>query len=294
MAVPPVSWSCFSLPSSVSPMSAPTLPTAVSLSVPPRAWTVRRSSAGFAFSRRTSACRPVTRIASPSDDTPIESMPSEPAVNTVSRAPSTSPRSASRRVSSVPDRSPTSTRSGPPRGVELGDLDACHVRAGPADVAADADLGSDGLHGELLRLARAGRSAAVSMPLWPSKTSKPSIAPWIAVSSPPPSNSESSPAPASTRSLSSPPAITSAPRPPSTRSAPAPDSIVVASASVKAPLDSSMRMSSAAGARADRDLSEGARSNAKSAPSAPMSTCSVPGSAGREPQRDDDRRRRRR
>ena len=37
LALPPVSWSCFSLPSSVSPISVPTLPTAVSLSVPPPA-----------------------------------------------------------------------------------------------------------------------------------------------------------------------------------------------------------------------------------------------------------------
>ena len=108
-----MSWSCLSLPSSVSPISAPTPLTAVSLSVPSPAWTMRRSSAGFAFSTRTSAWRPVTRMVSPSADTPAESIPG---------CRRRTPCRARRRRSQVgvhadepvPVRSPTSTRSGPP------------------------------------------------------------------------------------------------------------------------------------------------------------------------------------
>ena len=70
---------------------------------------------------------------------------------------------------------------------------------------------------------------SVSLPAWPSRTSKPS--PCSAVSSPLPSRTVSSPAPAWTVSLPSPAAIVSGAGPPRTVSAPGPDSIVTCSVS---------------------------------------------------------------
>ena len=113
---------------------------------------MRRSSAGFAFSTRTSAWTPVTRMVSPSADTPTPSIPGVPAAKTVSLAPSKIPRSASTRTTPVPGEVADVDEIGAAAGADLGELDAGHVRARDADVAADARAGADGLHRELLGL----------------------------------------------------------------------------------------------------------------------------------------------
>ena len=137
------------------------------------------------------------------------------------------------RVSSVAERSPMSTRSGPPPA----DSSAVSTRTRSARppvsrtiracVPSACSVNSSDSSVPFTR--------TVSVPLWPSTL--PSVS--SAVSFPAPSRIVSWPAPPSTRSASSPATIVSGPGPPAITSAPGPDSMVAGSARP------SMRISSA-------------------------------------------------
>ena len=177
----------------------------------------------------TAVCRPRTSIPPASPAGPNVSAPCVPLTVTVSAEPSPLPpapaRSASIAVRSVPDRSPTTTLSAPPRArnatastssrsiVTLATSRKRRTRPPLALMSTFSET-----------LAPLNRS--VSRPSWPSTVSLPSPGSHWKASSPAPISARSLPLSPKTESLPSPPIIVSAPCEPRRVSLPAPASRV--------------------------------------------------------------------
>ena len=154
-------------------------------SMPPRPKTVRRSSVGAARSRSgSSGPGPRRARSSMNGRTPMLSKPSVPWTWIWSRAPSSSPRSASTREHAGVAQVADVDQVLPAGGVDVERLDGGAVGGRGAGVACDPRLAVEGLQRELLRRPPTRRRAAGPCPLWPSTVSKPS--PWKTVSSPAP------------------------------------------------------------------------------------------------------------
>ena len=143
-------------PSRVSAIRSPVVRSAVMKSTSPRPKTVRRSSAGRAFSIRMTGSRPSTRTVSRNGRTPMLLKPSVPWTWIWSRAPSSRPRSASTSSTAESVEVADVDQVLPARRVDVERLDGGAVGRRGAGVACDPRLALEGLQRELLRVGRSG------------------------------------------------------------------------------------------------------------------------------------------